>query len=724
MKNPLVQKFGKSKRWVNWKFETVGGKMTKIPYFSKSKKASSTDSKTWKTFDTAEVDIDNGSNKFDGLGIVFTPEQNLLGIDIDHCLIEKLIVHEQKEQIEKFIKEANTYTEISPSKTGLHLFLEISGKLSLTSNKKSPFEVYTSGRYFTFTGEIYNKPVPVRRVTPEKALELLAIIGYPWNTTAEIAPIKSPIVSALNANQILRKMFASKNGKKLEALYNGDISAYKGDDSNADLSFVSTLAFWTGKDASLMERIWLNSPLGSRKKTQTRKDYRERTIKKAIADCTDVYEAPKNNEKDYEELDLLFTIEFTTEGKKKKFIQNTENICRILRKHADFQGKFRFDEFINRMQIFEKEKWRNQEDVDMINVQTQLSILFSFLSKVSKEMVFDAMFKVSMENKFDSAVDYLTSLHWDGVSRLDTWLTSVYKAPEDTYHIAVASNWLKGLVKRIVEPGCKFDYVMVLFGPQGIKKSTSLSMLVGHDWHLETVGSPDHKDFFDQFRGKVIIEFSEGETLSKSDVKKLKAVVTMQSDTFRPAYGRHTIDYPRRCVFAMTTNQDEFLKDDTGNRRWLPVECKVDANIEWLLANRDQLMAEAFHRVITLKEKTWEFPEEETKAMQEARRIKDPNTDIIAEWYSRLEDHVKQQGITVNRIYREVLNNNMPSYKPLSKWDEMQIGEVLRLGVGLEKRRVMRHGVRMTLWFHPKDPTPVIFDLSEEDKKQKEFSEF
>jgi putative DNA primase/helicase len=420
-------------------------------------------------------------------------------------------------------------------------------------------------------------------------------------------------------------------------------------------------------------------------------------------------------------LDLLWTF---NKDKEKTFIQNTENICRILEKHVDFQGRFRFDAFKNKFEIFDKEKWRDIEDVDSIRIQTRISILFPVFSKIGKEMVYDAIIAISKRNTIDSAVDYLTSLHWDGSARLDTWLTSVYKSPIDVYHKAVAANWLKGLVKRIIEPGCKFDYVLVLFGPQGIKKSTSLSILVGHDWHLETVGSPDHKDFFDQFRGKVIIEFSEGETLSKTDVKKLKAVVTMQSDTYRPPYGRFPVDFPRRCVFAMTTNQDEFLKDDTGNRRWLPVECSVDANIEWLQANREQLLAEAYHRVINLKETTWEFPVEETRQAQEDRRIKDPNTDIIAEWYAQLPEIDRLQGISIHRVYKEVLNGNMPGHKPMSKYEQMQIGEVLRLGLRLDKRQVMRFKVRTMLWFRQGDETPTTFEMTQAEKRESDFSNF
>lgn len=693
---PLIDTFGKEKRWVNWKFETVGGKLTKIPYYSKTKKSSSTDSSTWKTYEKAELDLDNGSNKFNGIGIVFTSDQNLLGIDIDHCLVEKLVVHEQKSVIERFIQEADTYTEISPSKTGLHLFLHVTKPLQLTSNKKAPFEVYTSGRYFTVTGDVYEQEKNVRTVTPEEALRLLSIIGYPWNKEVSI----NSTTEKFTDNVVLEKMFSARNGSEVKALYNGDTSANKGDESSADLSLVGSLAFWTGRNASQIERIWLASPLGSREKTQKRKDYRDRTIQKAISECKDVY-TPMD-------IDLLYTY---NKDKEKVYIQNTENVYRILKNHPQFQGRFRLDIFKNKEEIFDNSEWREIKETDSIRLQTNLSILFTFLHRVSKEMVRDAISKVSEENSIHPPREYMTSLRWDGTKRIDIWLNSAYGAPKDDYHRAVGANWLKGLVKRIVEPGCKFDYVLVLQGAQGIKKSTSLAKLVGEKWHLEMTDTPDHKDFFEKMRGKIVIEFSEGETLTKSDVKKMKAVITMQSDTYRPSYGHYSIDFPRQCVFAMTTNEEEFLKDDTGNRRWLPVSCNQKANVEWIEANRDQLFAEAYHRVINLKESTWEFPEEETRKEQEARRIKDPNTDIIVEWYNALDEETQRKGVTTFRIYKEVLNNNMPS-RAINSYEQKQIGTVLRLALNLEPRQVSVNSSRVTRWFKKGIETPLF--LSEE----------
>jgi len=693
-KNPLEEAFGSEKRWVNWRYETVGGKKTKIPYAITGRKASSTDEKTWSTYEEAKA-------KSDQVGIVFTPDATLLGIDIDHCIENNKIVHEQKEKIERFLSEAASYVEVSPSQTGLHLFLRISESLVLESHKKSPFECYSSGRYFTVTLSPYGKEKKIRTVSAKLALELLGILGYPWKETVQkeekVIQSSNRQLTSLDDSTVIEKMFSSKNGAEIKTLFNGDISKYNNDDSSADMALCSHLAFWCAKDAAQMERLWLQSTLGSRKKTRERKDYRDRTIKAAIDSCKEVYETSTTRTmRENPEVELMYTL---NREKEKIFTQNTENMRRIMSHHPKFMGRLRYDLFKNQLEIKSGNIWRGLEDNDAVIMQTSISIQYPCFAKVGKDMIYDAMILVAKENAIDSACDWIRSKRWDGKPRLDSWLSMVYGVPEDAYHKAVGSNWIKGMVKRIIEPGCKFDYVLVLEGEQGSKKSTSLYVL-GGPWHLETAMSTETKDFFMQMQGKAIIEFSEGETLSRTEVKRMKAIITMQSDKYRPPYERNSQDFPRRCVFAMTTNQDEYLKDETGNRRWLPVRVEHDeANVDWLEQNREQLFAEAYVRAIDRKETIYEFPKDETRAMQDSRRIHDPNSDIIEDWYwNKLDDMKRADGVTVFMVYRDVLHGGFNA-RPMNRFEEMSIADVLKNTLNLEMRRLRVDGKRSSRWY-------------------------
>ena len=713
--NNLIRQFGDEKRWVNWSYKTTpDGKKTKVPV------GKSNDSTTWSTYQNLQ--------NHDNIGIMFGTDNTFLGVDIDHCvdIATRKVTHDKREEILQFIKEADTYTELSPSKSGLHLYFKLSEPLKLTSNKKAPYEYYSALRFFTVTGDEVSKNKEVRMITKEEALRLLSIIGYEEKEEVPQKQINAISKESItyDEKEILQKMFGSRNGEKIRLLYNGDTTQYGNDDSNADAGLCAHLAFWTQKDPELIESMWKNSPLGQRKKTQERQDYRKRTVEHAIANCKEVYTPVTKtkvfmdiNEDEKEEIEF----DFLQSLKGKKFVPSlcVENIVEVLRKHPQFKGTLRKDEFTGKGEIKEKGKWRQFVDVDAIVIQTKISRLFDDFQLVSKGMVFDAIDFMFLENRYDSVKDFLTALTWDGAPRLDTWLCDAYGVEDNIYHRAVASNWMKGMVKRMMYPGCKFDYVLVLEGEQGRKKSTSLNVL-GGQWYLETVMDTNTKDFFMQFYGKAIVEFSEGETLSRTEVKRMKAIITTQVDTFRAPYERAMQDHPRRCVFAMTTNTSEYLKDETGNRRWLPVETKRESDIEWIEKNREQLFAEAYHRAITLKETVWEFPEEETREQQNTRRISDPNEQVVVDWYLSLPQYKKQEGVTTLNAFVEGFNNNMGS-KKMSRSDEMSIANVFKDTLRLVKQRNMRDGIRMYRWYpegHVQELIESPFEISEKEVEQ------
>ncbi len=687
--NDLIKKFLGEKRWVNYKMEVVEDRTTKIPYSPITKnKASSIKESDWGNYIQAIT-----CNK-DAIGIVFTPDKKLLGIDLDKCLDGNDIIGEDKQQIIEFLIEANTYCEVSPSGTGLHLYLTINEPLKLEANRHGSFECYTEGRYFTVTEKIYKEYDTIREVTKQEALDLLSILGYPWGK--EVKPVTQTVVTnSIPNEEVLERMFNAKNGPKAKALYNGDTSDYKNDESSADMALCSHLAFWTNKNYSQIEAIWLASPLGSREKTQERKDYRNRTINNAINNCTEGYN-PETGKEHFDEIDYDFL--YQVKNKQKTNTLCVENIAKVLRLHPLFKNNFRFDEFKQEIEIREDGVWIQFHDSYILTTQIKISTIFKDFQRVGKDMMFDAICVVSFENKFDSALDYLKSLKWDGKSRLESWLSDTYGVPDDIYHRSVASNWFKGLVKRICVPGCKFDYVLVLEGPQGSKKSSSLGV-IGKDWHVETTMSTENKDFFMQFSAKAIVEFSEGETLSRTEVKRMKAIITTQVDKYRAPYERVSKDHPRRCVFAMTTNSSEYLKDETGNRRWWPVETIFPkANVEWLEENRDQLFAEAYERVIINKEKTWEMPEDETRAMQDARKIGDPNTELVIDWYYNiLKEGERMQGITISQVHISAFSNTFS--KSMKKFEEMAIANILRDDLRLDKKRTMVNNIRTIRWY-------------------------
>jgi len=393
----------------------------------------------------------------------------------------------------------------------------------------------------------------------------------------------------------------------------------------------------------------------------------------------------------------------TTENAgKKTYNRCTENIYRLLLNHPEYKGKLRYDEWTQRQEIKMAHRWREIDDIDYTPIQRNISTMYASFRNVNKEMVIDAIQDACRAHSFDRAIDFVRKEPWDGVERLDTWVSVVYGTPDDAYHRAVGSNFFKGMAKRIIQPGCKFDSVLILEGKQGCGKSTSLS-IIGGKWHLETTMRADKTDFFMQFRGKLIVEFSEGETLSRTETKNMKAMISTQTDTYRAPYGRMMKDIPRRCVFAMSTNQDEYLKDESGNRRFYPVEVNGMVNVDWLREHRQQLFAEALYRVETLKESVHEYPKEAME-MQASKMVRSSFEDSIDDWLSKpigptgVAMNIEEYGITIMDVWRYALNGDKAKIR---KSEEMQVSLALRQ-LGFERRRTMIDGVQKWRWFKEK----------------------
>lgn len=707
----IQQEFGNEQRWINWKYEERDGRQTKVPKNPRTGgNAMANNQSTWSDYKTAR-------SKSDKIGIQLgLTAGNIIGIDIDHTLTDTKAL--------QLLEKANTYTEISPSGNGLRLFLKTETPYTLLRNRKDNFEVYNSVRFLTVTEapfENYNRPI--RTVLHEELTSILEIMGYPWGNTEEVSkPVLNYSTSTLTDQEVLNIMFRSKNGKKIEQLYSTTGTTGSSED---DMSLCSHLAFYCdGYDQ--IERIWVSSPLGSRDKTRNRKDYRQDTINKAIKSCKDHYKPSERTmvKKEFvenmkeDELELLYVLD---KNNKKITIVNTENVCRILKYHPEFNGKLRYDSFKNIFEICKDNKWQEFQEHESINIQTRISVLFPSFIKVTKAMVEDALSKVIHDNEINSIAEYFKSLKWDRTPRLDSWLSKVFGVEDDEYHKSIGSNWLKGLVNRGVNPGCKFDYVLVIEGRQGSLKTSALAELGNiqdYNAHVEITGAINNKDFLLKFAGKIIVEFSEGDSLSRSETKQLKSIITDRYDNYREPYARKSKDHPRQCVFAMTTNEDTYLKDDTGNRRWLPVKAVSDeSNIQWIKDNREQLYAEAYHRVIELKETTWEFPKELLEEAQDARRIEDTNADMVTDWYLDLLPYEREQGVTIREVFNATIKKQ-DSFKVFEKIDEMRLAGILRGTLKLTKERVTIEGKKCIKWFDKYNKYNSRSLKPEEEKKE------
>ncbi|MEM7431001.1 MAG: VapE domain-containing protein [Pseudomonadota bacterium] len=250
-----------------------------------------------------------------------------------------------------------------------------------------------------------------------------------------------------------------------------------------------------------------------------------------------------------------------------------------------------------------------------------------------KDLLDDAVRQLCFENAFDPVLDYLDGLAWDGVKRVDRWLVDYFGAPDTDYIRVVGRILLIAAVRRARQPGCKFDTIVVLEGMQGTGKSSALLVLAGHPdfFSDQDILAVDTRQQAELMEGVWLYELAELEGLSRAEASKVKAFASRQVDRARAAYARHRDDNPRRCVFVGTCNESQYLKDRTGNRRFLPVET-AEIDVDGLRHVRDQLwaeaaLAEADGESIALPRQLWQVAGE----VQDERVEVDPWSSKLAE---------------------------------------------------------------------------------------------
>lgn len=214
----------------------------------------------------------------------------------------------------------------------------------------------------------------------------------------------------------------------------------------------------------------------------------------------------------------------------------------------------------------------------------------------SPTKVKDALLSAASERVFHPIRDYLDSLPvWDGTERVDTLLIEYLGAEDNSYTRAVMRKTLVAAVARIYEPGTKFDYILVLNGPQGIGKSTFFAKL-GGKWFSDSLTVSDMRDKSgaEKLQGYWILELGELAGLRKMDVETVKSFITRTDDKFRQSYGINVENHPRQCVIVGSTNSTSgFLRDVTGNRRFWPVRVSGGTKKVWEMTEIDQIWAEA-----------------------------------------------------------------------------------------------------------------------------------
>ncbi len=336
------------------------------------------------------------------------------------------------------------------------------------------------------------------------------------------------------------------------------------------------------------------------------------------------------------------------------YLPDERNVLTALRTAPELVGLIRFNAFALNVEFTRSPPWRTLgpgiQWTEPDDTQLVAWLQEHDLHVRNQRAVADCVAVAALDHPYHPVREYLGSLEWDGCSRLATWAAIYLNAAGDReYLAAVGLRFLVSAVARILEPGCQADHVLVLEGAQGVgKTSAARALAVRSEWFAGSLPDIHSKDAAIQLCGRWIIEIAELKAIRTTQIEATKSFITETADTFRPPYGRRTAQFPRQCVFVATTNESEYLRDRTGNRRYWPVKC-MRIDIAGLVRDRDQLYAEAVH--LYREGTAWHLTEAEmqTAAPEQQERV------YVTELEQDVREYLEQQGGRDEITVRDIL---------------------------------------------------------------------
>ena len=526
---------------------------------------------TWTTFEEAV----NALPQYDGIGFEFDGN-GFIGVDFDHCIENGQLAHWVAEWVERF----NSYTEISPSGTGIHIICmgTLNGK---PSRKRKEVEIYDRARYFTMTGNPLDHVRPLQNA--QDALDALYQTFWGEDTPTIQMPVTRPLTLD-NDEALLDKIKQSKTGAHFTELWNGSTAGYSSH-SEADIALCNILAFWTQRDTERIDRLFRRSGLMREKWDEKRSGgtYGAKTIARAIADCRDTYEAYRITVGRTEPEKTTVPAVLDENGRTLLTIPYLENFLHglgltvrnnLLSKRMEFSG-----------------------DLCGISRHNAANTIPSVLSDLLKQggvkscetkRVQEFLACIADKNRYNPIHDYLHGLEWDKQNRFPLLCQALGIQQESRYAVYL-KKWLlqccaMGLNDEDTPIGA--EGVLVLSGAQGLGKTAFFRNLCPQpDWFIEgasidTSTTSGGKDSQIRSTSGWICELGELDSTTKREQPTFKAFITAPFDDIRLPYAAAAVRRPRLTSFCGSVNGDSFLTDATGSRRFwvIPVE-RMDKGI-------------------------------------------------------------------------------------------------------------------------------------------------
>lgn len=675
-------------QWLLWRFETYDGdkKPRKVPYYLNGRKrkgvqGDDADRAALAGFEAALDVLQRGH--YDGVGFAFLPGDGLIGIDIDGAIDAD--TGEVSERCQAIVQACGSYTEYSPSGKGVHIIVQ--GATQTFKDNSIGLEVFCGRQFFTCTGRRWPGTHEEAQPISESTLGRLKATVKGAKAAGRPA-MPAPAGRAGGSDDLQTRLESALQALTADMPHDDWVQVGMGLHAGLGDAGFRLWDYWSSKGSKypgteVLQRKWASFKGGGITEASVFKmaigaGWKAPKAPKApkaakAAPAAESISTPSSGsaagggeppddappeapgaEPDDGGADAWRDHLIRFNGAKKDC---RENVYVCLVHHPVLAGLVGYDEFSHRVMKQRAAPWDSTPGEWTTNDDYFLGM---YLAKQERLLIkgegtlVAGVAMAAYHNRYHPVLRYLKALPaWDGVERLRHWMHECLGAEDSEYTRMVGSWFLMGMVKRVTDPGCQMDYMVVLEGLQGKRKSTALRTLVGHDdWFADTPMRLGDKDAMLSLAGKWLYEIGELDAFNKVEVTAVKQYVSSRNDRVREPFARRHVDRPRSGVFAGTTNQSEYFKDPTGARRFWPVACEGDIKLPLLASWRDQLFAESLHRLHHADpemRRCWPTREEEEEHLvpqQERREIVDPWFERLAQWL----DSKVQYGDTVYRV--------------------------------------------------------------------------
>jgi len=685
-------------QWLLWKFEAKEGqaKPGKIPYYVSGGRRTGgqgddRDRQRLATLTVVRRAFERGG--WSGVGFAFLPDDGLIGIDIDGAIDPDS--GQVSERCAAIIAACGSFTELSPSGKGVHIIVQ--GTTETNKSNDIGLEVFCGRQFFTFTANRFPGTAPDVRPIDEGVLRRLHATINDAKEAARNkgrAPAAAPAaahapapaaapgaqggddfrrvneaamqalavwVPSLFPQAIAKGQGFRVTSKALGRSLQEDLAimpegivdfgvADMGDARQGRRTPIDLVMEWLPASKPKDALHWLAQRVGvvlseAPKAAERPKKMRanEQAPARGDVDAGGSGGGGGDDGRDWGggdgdddpgDVDVLGRL-VKHRGRP---MDCRENVMYCLQLDPVLKGMVRQNDFTHLIERVRATPWGhpagewNEEDDLMLG---EYLLRTWRLGVKATTTLRNGVLMAARSDKYNPILDLIHAQKWDGVERLAHWLTDVYEIEERPYTRLIGKCFIMGMVQRALRPGCKFDYMLIIKGEQGLKKSTAFRQLA-YPYFTDNAIRMGDKDSLMAMQLVWVAESAELESLNKSETTQIKQFLSAQEDLFRPPYGAQLIKAKRHAVNVGTTNADEFLKDATGDRRFLPLEVSV-VNEEVLASQRLQLFAEALHR-LEQGERYWPTREEERELVfheQEKFKRTDSWEDIIDEYVNR-----------------------------------------------------------------------------------------